>query len=85
MLHGVRNQDVRKIWIQCFTVISQKSRLASVIFSTKTSSAGLGSLHANRNMSAVSTLPRNNDEYLPAVDNSIASSLIRARWEAVLP
>ena len=75
LLHGVRNQDIRKIWIHCFTVISHKSRLASVIFSTKTSSAGLGSLHANRNTSAVSTLPRNNDEYPVAVENTYGKQL----------
>ena len=74
LLHGVRNQDIRKVWVQCFAAIGRKSRLASVISSTKTSSAGGSagpeSLRAARNTSGVSTLPRTKDEYPSAIDNT---------------
>ena len=69
MLHGVRNQDIRKVWIQCFAAIGRKSRLVSVISSTKTSSAGTESLRATKNTSGVSTLPRKKDEHQSAVEN----------------
>ncbi len=73
LLHGVRNQDIRKTWIQCFTILSHKSWLGHVMVSTKTSLVGLGSLNANRNSSTASTLPHNNytsDEYPSAVENT---------------
>ena len=44
LLHGLRNQDIRKAWIQCFATIGRKSHLISVIPSTKTSSTGTESL-----------------------------------------
>ena len=70
LLHGVRNQDIRKVWIQCFAMIGQKSRLTSIISSTKTSSAGPESLRATRNTSGVSTLPRKRDESASTVENT---------------
>ena len=71
LLHGVCNQDIRKIWTQCFAVIRQKSRLTGIIFSTKTSSAGPDSLHANRNISGISIQPHNKkNEYPFAVENT---------------
>ena len=69
LLHGVRNQDIRKVWIQCFAAIGHKSRLISVISSTKTSSAGTESLQATKNTSGVSTLPSKKDEHQSAVEN----------------
>ena len=57
LLHGVRNQDIRKFWIQCFVTFSRKSRLASVISSTKTLSVGQETWRATRNTSGMSTLP----------------------------
>ena len=44
LLHGVHNQDIRKVWMQFFAAIRRKSRLASVTSSTKTSSGGPKSL-----------------------------------------
>ena len=73
LLHGVRNQDIRKVWMQCFTAIGRKSRLASMISSTKTSSAGPESLRATRNTSGVSTLPRKKDEHPSAVENTYST------------
>ena len=71
LLHGVRNQDIRKVWIQCFAAIGRKSHLASVISSTKTSSAGPESLQAStRNTSGVSILPRTRDEYPSSINNT---------------
>ncbi len=70
LLHGVRNQDIRKVWVQCFAAIGRKSRLASFISSTKTSSAGPESLRATRNTPGVSTLPCKKDEYPSAVENT---------------
>jgi uncharacterized membrane protein YciS (DUF1049 family) len=70
LLHGVRNQDIRKAWIQCFSTIGHKSHLTSVISSTKTSSTGTESLRATRNTSEVSTLPRKKDEHQSAIKNS---------------
>ena len=55
LLHGVRNQDIRKAWIQCFATIGHKSHLISMISSMKTSSAMIESLRATRNTSGVST------------------------------
>ena len=68
LLHGVRNKDVRKTWIRCFAIFSQKSHLASIISSTKTSSAGQGTidLQAMKNTSGMSTLPRKNDYECPS-------------------
>ena len=69
LLHGVRNQDIRKIWIQCIVVIHRKSRLASMVFSTKTSSAGPESLH--RNTIGISMQPHNKkNEYSSAIENT---------------
>ena len=73
LLHGVRNQDIRKVWIQCFAMIGRKSRLTSIISSTKTSSAGPESLRATRNTSGVSTLPRKRDESASAVENTYST------------
>ena len=70
LLHGVRNKDIRKVWIQYFAVIGRNSRLASVISSTKTSSAGPESLGATRNTSGISTLPRKRNEYSSAAENA---------------
>ena len=70
LLQGVRNKDIRKIWIQCFAAIVRKSRLVSMMSSTKTSSAGTESLRAIRNTSGVSTLPRKKDEHQSAVENT---------------
>ena len=70
LLHGVRNKDIRKVWIQCFAVIGRNSRLASVISSTKTSSAGPESLGATRNTSGISALPHKRDEYSSAAENA---------------
>ena len=68
MLHGVRNQDIRNIWIQCIFTFSQKSHLASVISSTKTSSVGQETLHTTKNTSRMSTLPHK-EECPSAIDN----------------
>ena len=54
LLHGVRNQDIRKLWIQCFP-----TRLATFISFTKLSSADLKTLRAQGGNS--STLPRKKD------------------------
>ena len=70
LLHGVRNQDIRKTWIKCFTVIGHKSHIASVISSTKTSSIGQESLRATRNTSGLSSLPHKGDEYPSAIENA---------------
>ena len=70
LLHGLRNQDIRKAWIQCFATIGRKSHLISVIPSTKTSSTGTESLRATRNTSGVSTLPRKKDEHQSAIENT---------------
>ena len=67
LLHGVRNQDIRNIWIQCIFTFSRKSHLASVIFSTKTSSVGQGTLHT-KNTSRMSTLPHK-EECPSAIDS----------------
>ena len=70
LLQGVRNQDIRKVWIQCFAAFVRKSCLVSMISSTKTSSAGTESLRAIRNISGVSTLPCKKDEHQSAVENT---------------
>ena len=71
LLHGVRNQDIRKTWIQCFAAIGRKSHLISVIrTSTKTSSTGTESLQATRNTSGVSTLPRKKDEHQSVIEST---------------
>ena len=56
LLHGVRNQDIRKIWIQCFAAIGQKTHLVSILSSTKASSVGSETSRATRNVSGVSKL-----------------------------
>ena len=43
LLHGMRNQDIRTVWIQCFAAIGRKSHLANMMSSTKTSSVHHGS------------------------------------------
>ena len=76
LLHGVRNQDIRKTWIH---IVSHKSCLAHVMrISTKTSSVALGSLNANRNTAAASTLPRNSDKYPSAVENTYSKQPYQA-------
>ena len=65
LLHGLRNQDIRKAWIQCFATIGRKSHLISVISSTKT---GTESLQATRNTSGVSSLPCKKDEHQSAIE-----------------
>ena len=70
LLHGVRNQDIRKTWIKCFNVVGRKSHIASVISSTKTSSAGQESSQATRNTSGLSSLPHKGDEYPSAIENA---------------
>ena len=56
-LHGVRNQDIRKLWTQWFTVIGHKSHLTYLISSTKTSSAGPQSVRTGGTPSGASILP----------------------------
>ena len=75
LLHGVRNQDIRKVWMQFFAAIRRKSRLASVTSSTKTSSGGPESLRDTRNTSGVSTLPHRKAEYTSTVENVYSKRL----------
>ena len=70
LLHGVRNQDIRKAWIQCFATIGHKSHLISMISLMKTSSAMTESLRATRNTSRVSTLSCKKDEHQSAIVNT---------------
>ena len=70
LLHGVRNQDVCKLWIQWFTVIGSKSRLTSILSSTKTSSSGPQSVCTGGLSSGVSTLPRKRDASASTVENT---------------
>ena len=70
LLHGVRNQDIRKLWIQWFTMIGRKSRLTSTISSTKTSSAGPQSMRTGDLSSGASTLPRKRDASASTVENT---------------
>ena len=78
LLHGVRNKDIRNIWIQCFAAIGCKSRLTNVISSTKTSSAGPESSQATRNTFGVSTLPREKVEYPSAIENAYSEQPIQS-------
>jgi hypothetical protein len=70
LLHGVRNQDIRKTWMKCFTAVGRKSHLASVLSSTKTSSLGQESSRATRNTSGVSNVPPKRDGYPSAIENA---------------
>ena len=70
LLHGVRNKDIRNIWIQCFAAIGRKSHLASMISSTKTSSAGMETSRAAQNTDGVSTLPHKKDEHASTIENT---------------
>ena len=56
MLHGVRNQDVRNLWKQCFARIGGKSLINSILSSTKSSSAGIQSLRGTMSASGTMTL-----------------------------
>ena len=55
VLHGVRNQDVRNLWKQCFARIGGKSLINSIFSPTKSSSAGTQSLRGT--ISASGTMP----------------------------
>ena len=70
LLHGVRNQDIRRLWIQWFTMIVRKSHLTSIISSTKTSSAGPQNVRAGGLSSGASTLPRKRDASASTVENT---------------
>ena len=78
LLHGVCNQDIRKVWMQCFATIGRKSHLASMISFTKTSSAGPESLQATRNTSGVSMLPHKKDEHPSAFENTYSTQLYQS-------
>ena len=67
LLYGVRNQDIRNIWIQCFAAVGRKSRFTSVISSIKILSAGPESLRDTKNKS---TLPLKKDEYPSAIEST---------------
>ena len=69
LLHGVRNRDIRKLWIDWFTVIGQRSRLASKMWSLSKTSTGTESLQGTRITSGLSTLPRKK-EAPSAVENT---------------
>ena len=71
VLHRVCNKNIRKMWIECFALIGSKSRLASVISSTKASSAGPGACELlGRSTSGISMLLYKRDEYSSAIHNA---------------
>ena len=83
LLHGARNQDIRKVWIQCFAMIGRKSRLVSMLSMTKTSSAGPESLQATRNTSGLSTLPPKKDEHPSESTTENTYSMIQPRQSSM--
>ena len=62
LLHGVRNQDIRKLWKRWFTTLGSKSHLSTVLFSIIGPEAG----RTGGDSSALSTLPSKKDASAPA-------------------
>ena len=56
VLHGIRNKDVRMLWKQCFARIGGKYIISSIFSTTKSSSAGLQSLHGANSASGTMSL-----------------------------
>ena len=61
-LHGVRNQDIRKLWKWWLIVLGNKSRLSTILSSFPGSEAG----RTSGDSSDLSTLPRKKDASTPA-------------------
>ena len=62
LLHGVRNQDIRKLWKNWFTTLGTKSHLSTILssfFASETGRTGVDSL-------GFSTLPSKKDASAPA-------------------
>ena len=62
LLHGVRNQDIRKLWKKWFTTLGSKSHLNTILSSILGSEAGRTGGHSP----ALSILPSKKDASAPA-------------------
>ena len=62
LLHGVRNQDVRKLWKKWFTMLGSKSRLSTILSSFPGSEAG----RTGGGSTYLLTLPRKKPTSTPA-------------------
>ena len=62
LLHGVRNQDIRKLWKNWFTTLGTKSHLSTILSSFLASEAG----RTGGDSSNLSTLPFKKDATAPA-------------------
>ena len=62
LLHGVRNQDIRKLWKKWFKTVGSKSHLSTIISSFLTSEVG----RAGGDSSDLSILPSKKDASAPA-------------------